>query len=184
MTDFTLTTMSAADIALVEGAAHLLMAAFSHQPDTWDTLDAARQEVSDALQDEHINIVAVDAAGGVIGWVGGFHAYAQVWEMHPLAVLPPWQRRGVGTTLVRAFETAVRTRGGLVIMLGTDDVLGQTSLAGKDLYPDLWTELANLRNLNGHPVGFYQRLGYRVTGVIPDANGFGRPDILMCRRLA
>jgi aminoglycoside 6'-N-acetyltransferase I len=184
MTDFTLTTMSAADAPLIEGAAHLLVAAFARQPDTWNTLEAAREEVSDALQDGHINLVAVDAAGGVIGWVGGFHAYAQVWELHPLAVLPAWQRRGVGTALVRAFETAVRARGGLVVMLGTDDVLGQTSLAGKDLYPDLWAELANIRDLHGHPFGFYQRLGYRVTGVIPDANGFGKPDILMCKRLA
>lgn len=184
MVEFTLTTMSAADTALAEGAAHLLVAAFAWQPDTWDTLEDAREEVSAALEDEHINIVAVDGSGAVIGWVGGFHAYARVWELHPIAVLPAWQKRGVGTALMRAFEAAVRERGGLVITLGTDDVLGQTSLAGKDLYPDLWTELANIRNLGGHPFSFYQRLGYHVTGVIPDANGFGKPDILMCKRLA
>lgn len=183
MPDFTLMTMSAADTVLVEGAAHLLVAAFAWQPDTWDTLEEAREEVSDALEDENINIVAVAADGVVIGWVGGFHAYAEVWELHPIAVLPAWQKRGVGAALMRAFEAAVRERGGLVVTLGTDDVLGQTSLAGKDLYPDLWTELANIRNLGGHAFGFYRRLGYHVTGVIPDANGFGKPDILMCKRL-
>jgi aminoglycoside 6'-N-acetyltransferase I len=36
----------------------------------------------------------------------------------------------------------------------------------------------------GHPMSFYRALGFVVTGVVPDANGRGRPDILMSRRIA
>jgi aminoglycoside 6'-N-acetyltransferase I len=69
------------------------------------------------------------------------------------------------------------------MFVGTDDELGQTSLGGVDLYPDVLARLAALQNLRDHPVGFYQRLGYSVIGVMPDANGFGKPDILLARRL-
>ena len=34
-----------------------------------------------------------------------------------------------------------------------------------------------------HATGFYRRMGYTVIGVIPDANGKGKPDILMAKRL-
>ena len=68
--------------------------------------------------------------------------------------------------------------------LGTDDEDGQTSLSGVDIYDDLLGRLANIRNLRNHPFGFYQRLGYTITGVMPDANGFGKPDIYMAKRIA
>jgi aminoglycoside 6'-N-acetyltransferase I len=34
-----------------------------------------------------------------------------------------------------------------------------------------------------HPVEFYRRVGYTVIGLLPDANGVGRHDILMARSL-
>ena len=34
-----------------------------------------------------------------------------------------------------------------------------------------------------HPAGFYQRMGFEVVGLIPDANGPGKPDILMAKRV-
>jgi aminoglycoside 6'-N-acetyltransferase I len=37
--------------------------------------------------------------------------------------------------------------------------------------------------LNRHPYEFYQKMGYTITGVMPDANGIGKPDIFMSRRI-
>jgi aminoglycoside 6'-N-acetyltransferase I len=45
---------------------------------------------------------------------------------------------------------------------------------------DLATQTALGR---GHPFLFYRRLGYVVTGVMPDANGAGLPDIYMSKSL-
>jgi aminoglycoside 6'-N-acetyltransferase I len=58
-----------------------------------------------------------------------------------------------------------------------------TSLAGVDLYENLWEKIRYIQDLKGHPFGFYQKLGYIITGVVPDANGRGKPDILMAKRL-
>ncbi len=49
-------------------------------------------------------------------------------------------------------------------------------------YEDVPRHLAALRDLGGrHPFRFYRRLGYVVTGCMPDANGPGRPDIYMSK---
>jgi aminoglycoside 6'-N-acetyltransferase I len=52
-----------------------------------------------------------------------------------------------------------------------------------DVYPDVWRYIAEIRNLNRHPFTFYQKLGYVVCGIVPDANGPGKPDILMAKRV-
>jgi aminoglycoside 6'-N-acetyltransferase I len=67
--------------------------------------------------------------------------------------------------------------------LGTDDESDMTSLAGKDLYPNVLAHLADIKNLKGHPFEFYEKVGFVLVGVIPDANGPGKPDILMAKRL-
>ena len=58
-----------------------------------------------------------------------------------------------------------------------------TSLAGVDLYPDIVGHLARLTNLRRHPFEFYRKCGFSVAGVVPDANGPGKPDILMAKRV-
>jgi len=71
----------------------------------------------------------------------------------------------------------------LIVKLGTDDENERTSLGGIDLFPNVAEKIAQIRNLRRHPFEFYQKLGYEITGVVPDANGFGKPDIIMCKRL-
>ena len=73
-------------------------------------------------------------------------------------------------------------RGALTLTLGTDNHSGMTSLAGAYLYSDVPGHIAAIRDLGrGHPFLFYRKLGYVVTGVVPDANGRGLPDIYMSK---
>ena len=43
--------------------------------------------------------------------------------------------------------------------------------------------LPGLRTWRDHPFEFYQKLGFVIVGVMPDANGLGKPDIFMAKRL-
>ena len=95
------------------------------------------------------------------------------------------RRRGIGRKLVEAFESEARSRGALTVTLGTDDTSGMTSLSAVDLYADIPGHIGGLRDHGKHhPFLFYQKLGYVVTGVMPDANGPGKPDIFMSKRVS
>jgi aminoglycoside 6'-N-acetyltransferase I len=136
------------------------------------------------LEAERICRVALDDDGNLLGMIGGIPQYDDhVWELHPLVVQPALHGRGIGRALAVDFEEQVRLRGGLTIMLGTDDQDGMTSLSDTDLYDDLWGKIRTIRNLKGHPFEFYQKMGYIITGVVPDANGLGKPDIFMSKRV-
>ncbi len=102
----------------------------------------------------------------------------------PSSCGPDSQGRGIGQALVADFEAQVRSRGGLTIWLGSDDVDGMTSLAGVDLFPHVLDHLARIRNLRRHPFEFYQKLGYAIVGAPPDANGLGKPDIFLAKSVA
>lgn len=172
-----------------EQTVRVLMAAFA--PIGWpESLDGARTEVRESLEPGRVSLVARDESGAILGWVGGLHEYARVWELHPLAVAPSAQRRGVGRALVAVLEARVSALGGLTLRLGTDDMhlvetgKGRTSLADVDLYIDPLKHLSTIRNLHEHPYEFYLACGYAIVGVMPDANGIGEPDIFMAKRVA
>jgi GNAT superfamily N-acetyltransferase len=40
----------------------------------------------------------------IVGWIGGHHVYARVWELHPLVVARAAQKRGIGRALVADLE--------------------------------------------------------------------------------
>jgi aminoglycoside 6'-N-acetyltransferase I len=167
-------------------AAALLVDGFSDTGSgAWRTQEAALVEVRESLEQDRISRVAVDEAGDVLGWIGAISSYeSHAWELHPLVVRRDRRGRGIGRALVADLEDQVRRRGGLTLYLGTDDENGRTSLTGIDLYPDVLRTLGGLRNLRDHPFSFYQAVGFAVVGVIPDANGFGKPDILMAKRVS
>lgn len=151
------------------------------QPSGWPSLEAARQEVKDILK-EGFGLVML-SKGRALGWIGGLPEYdGRVWELHPLVVRKEYRKQGLGRALVAAFETEATRRGALTFTLGTDDDSGMTSLAGVNLYQDLPRRIHDMQDLGrGHPFLFYLKLGYVVTGVMPDANGPGLPDILMSK---
>ena len=170
---------------LIHQAAQLLMDAFGgHWPDAWPTFEEGLKEVHEMLEAERICRAAVDEHGNLLGLIGGIPGYdGNVWELHPLAVQPNLQGQGIGRALVEDFEEQVRLRGGLTITLGSDDEDEMTSLSNVDLHENPWEKIQNIRNFKGHPFTFYQKMGYVITGVVPDANGRGKPDILMSKRV-
>jgi len=170
---------------LVHQAAELLVVGFRENwPDAWPNIEEALAEVRDVIAPDHIARAAVAPDGTLLGWVGGLPEYeGNVWELHPIVVRPSLQGQGIGRALIADLEEQVRLRGGLTIMLGTDDVTGMTTLSNVDLYEDLPQKIASIRNLQGHPYEFYQKCGYTIIGVMPDANGHGKPDIYMGKRV-
>ncbi|MBI2570126.1 MAG: GNAT family N-acetyltransferase [Candidatus Schekmanbacteria bacterium] len=165
-----------------EQAALLLVEHFD-EPRGWPNLELARAAV------EHVG--GAEFMRGMLdgelllGWVGGLPEYdGRVFELHSLVVRREHRRRGLGRALVAAFEAEAASRGALTVTLGTDDDSGMTSLSCVDLCRDIPRHIAQVRDLGrGHPLLFYQRLGHVVTGVLPDANGRGRPDIYMSKAM-
>jgi aminoglycoside 6'-N-acetyltransferase I len=174
------------DEETIRQVARLLVEGFrEHWPSAWPDIDSALREVRESFRPDRISRIATDDDGTVLGWIGAIREYrGDAWELHPLVVDADHQRRGIGRALVADLESQVSRRGGITIFLGTDDEDNMTSLAKVDLYPDVFQHIANIKNVRGHPYEFYQRLGYVIVGVIPDANGLGKPDIIMAKRLA
>lgn len=176
--------LTAGDEDRLQRVAELVAAAFREHSPSYATIAAAEEEVRESLEDGHVSRVALDDDGRVLGWIAAIPQYdGHAWELHPLAVSPEAQGRGVGSALVADLEAQVRARGGMTIYLGTDDETGRTSLSGIDLYPDPLAHLASIRNLRRHPYEFYLKQGFAITGVIPDASGPGKPDILMAKHV-
>ncbi|MGH2479972.1 MAG: GNAT family N-acetyltransferase, partial [Ktedonobacteraceae bacterium] len=104
----------------IEQAARLLVEGFS--PPAWTDMEAALEEVRVSFKAGHISRVALDEQGNVLGWIGGVSEYdGNVWEMHPLVIDARSHGQGIGRWLVQDFEQQVQARGGVTIMLGTDD---------------------------------------------------------------
>lgn len=163
--------------------ARLLVLGFRDEhPEAWPDLESALQEVRVVLN-EGFAFAAVDGAE-VLGWIGGLPQYdGHVWELHPLVVEERKRRRGIGRELVTFFEREAKARGGLTAWIGADDEVNATTLGGVDLYDDLPKHLQAAKGTARHPLEFYRAVGYAVAGVLPDANGPGKPDIFLAKRL-
>ena len=153
-------------------------------PEGWPTFLDAMEEIERLMDPENTLLAAVEN-DDVIGWGGIIPEYGgKVFELHPLAVRSDRRGYGIGSAIVAALEDEARKRGGLTIRVGADDEKegGETSLANADLYDDLPAKIRDF--LPGtHQSGFYMKLGYKIIGVVPDANGPGKPDIFLGKRL-
>lgn len=119
----------------------------------------------------------------VVGWIGAIQQTETLLELHPLVVHRDHRRKGIGTALVQQLEAEAHRAAISTIYLGTDDDFGGTSLFGEDLYPNVLDHLLHLQPVSEHPYLFFQAMGYSVVGVIPDASGLGKHDILMAKRI-
>jgi predicted N-acetyltransferase YhbS len=172
------------DEDLVSQVAALLVEAFVSNPGYLKNIQEGLVEVRESFGDGRISRVALNEHREVCGWVGGIEKYGGlVYELHPLAVKPVLQRRAIGRALVGDFEEQARVRGAMTVILGADDESGGTSLFGLDLYPDVCSHISSIRNVANHPFEFYKKCGYEIVGLVPDANGFGKPDISMAKRV-
>ena len=168
----------------IEQAAILLQTAFRGRTGEWQELESARRTVLESLEPGRISRVAVAGENDVIGWIGGQPLYdGHVWEIHPLVVAEGQRRRGLGRELVLDLERVAGQQGALTLYVGSDDENDETSLSGADLYADVAGAIRGIRNLKGHPYEFYTKLGFRIVGVLPDANGRGKPDIFLAKRV-
>jgi aminoglycoside 6'-N-acetyltransferase I len=154
-------------------------------PIGWPTLQQALEEIEERLIPENTLLAAVED-GNVVGW-GGILApvyNGNVFELHPLAVCSDKRKQGIGRAIVTALEDEARKQGGLTIYAGADDERddGETSLANVDLYDDLPGKIRDFTP-DTHQTGFYLKMGYKIIGVMPDANGIGKPDIFLGKRL-
>lgn len=154
-------------------------------PIGWSTLQDAMDEIKERLIPENTLLVAVED-GIVLGW-GGILAptyNGNVFELHPLAVRSDSRNQGIGRIIVTALEDEARKQGGLTIHLGADDEIGdgETSFANVDLFDDLPGKINNF-TAGTHQSGFYLKLGYKIIGVMPNANGIGKPDIYFGKEL-
>ena len=153
-------------------------------PQGWATLADALQELKELREkDLDATLMAAVMDEVVIGWCGIMPQYnGHVYELHPLVVRHDWQRKGVGTKLMHEAMGIARDKGALTMWLGADDEDGETSLANVDLYDDLPRHIREF-DPGTHQSAFYMKLGFKVVGVVPDANGIGKPDIYMAKRL-
>jgi aminoglycoside 6'-N-acetyltransferase I len=162
----------------------LLVVGFRAHWNAWQTTEEALAEVHLVLKDGFARVALDEDGESVLGWIGGLPEYdGNVWELHPLVVHPARQRHGIGRALVASFEREVKRRGGLTVRVGTDDEDAMTSVSGRNLYRDLWQQIATIQNFKDHPYAFYEKCGYTIIGVVPDANGRGKPDILLGKRV-
>lgn len=175
--------LDSTDGPLLEKLARLTHeAAVTHAPTWLPTLQDAREEVSDATQAGHVTLVLFDEAANPLGWVCAFPTYGAVWEIHPLIVDVNHHRKGYGARLLRSIEVLAASRGAGVLIVGTSDETGATSLGERDLYLDPIEAMASMTFDPSHAVGFWLHMGYSLVGITPDAEGPGRPSINLAKR--
>jgi len=184
VSSFRIINLTADQPDLVEQTAALLQRTFRRRSQEWQDLASARHAVIASLKDGEISRIAVDDSSNVVGWVGGHSMYAgHVWEIHPLVVAEEHRKLGLGRALIQDLENLVREKGALTLWAGSDDEHDETSLSGADLYADIPGAIQGIRNLADHPYAFYLKVGFRIVGVMPDANGPGKPDIFLAKRV-
>ena len=168
--------------AACEQAAALLVREVSPHSAAYHTMEEARNEIADVTGPTRISRGAFDG-DSLVGICCAQPAYdGHVWELHPLVVRADRQGEGIGLALVEDIEEHVAARGALTLFVGTDDEDYRTSLGGADLYDNLPGKLARIEP-GTHPFGFYRAAGFSTIGVMPDANGRGKPDIFMAKRI-
>lgn len=161
-----------------------LLVDFRPNCNAWANREEAIEEVEESLKDDkkRVSIIALDN-DEVLGWIAGLEFYGMVIEIHPLVVKYSKQKLGIGRILLSLFEKRAKELGFVSVFAGSDDCDCSTSLGGIELYPNAVEKLTTIKNIKNHPFEFYIKCGYELVGVLPDANGKGKPDIYLAKTI-
>lgn len=122
----------------------------------------------------------------VIAFVGVLrHVFPYAYQIEPLIVKEPFRGQGVGGRLLELIEFKLKDEGVRTLFITGPDTTGETSLYNKDLF-DGEGIVHHLSTVDyGHEaLSFYTKRGYQVSGVIPEANGAGKPEIMLAKRIS
>jgi len=165
---------------LIKEAEKMLIETFS-KANMWPDLDKnkAAETVNKCLNDKNI-CLGITVNNSLIGWIGLRPMYEKTWELHPMVVKNDCQKKGYGKILLKEAEKIARENGIIGIFIGSDDETNKTSLSDKEITGEnIFDEIKNIKNYKNHPFEFYIKCGYCIIGMIPNANGPKKPDILL-----
>ena len=147
--------------------------------DAWPDLESAIIEVNECIIEPNI-CIGIMIENELIGWVGLRPMYSVTWELHPMVIKKEFQGKRFGKILLDELERIARKREIIGIFAGSDDETNSTSLSETDLTGEnIFNEILNIKNRKKHPYEFYKKCGYSIIGIIPNANGIKKPDILL-----
>jgi aminoglycoside 6'-N-acetyltransferase I len=159
-------------------AAGILYDTFYNIGKLWlKNIKEATDEVYECIKDKNI-CIGIKVEKKLIGWVGLRPMYEKTWELHPMVIKKEFQKKGYGNILINELEKTAATNGIIGIVAGSDDETNSTSLSDKTITGEnIFEEIKNIKNYKNHPYEFYEKCGYKIIGIIPNANGPQKPDI-------
>ena len=170
------------DSEVVDRLANITFEAFKeYAPDWIPAIELARNQVIRAGAKGRLGRVLKNQ-GQIVGWIGLIKGQ-YVWEIHPIAVAIDSQYEGIGHLLVEDAARLAKEGGALTLFAGTSDEVGTTNLYGVDLYSNPAESIRNLKAIGRNPYKVWENAGFKVVGLMPDAEGLGKPGIHLARRL-
>lgn len=132
------------------------------EPVPWDLLleaDPDMKHIKGYIAESTIR--AAELSGRLVGICVSKKISSSTWEIMNISVDHDCRGKGIGAKLIRDAEASAKKSGGTTMVVGTGN--------------------SSIRQL-----GFYQRCGYRITGIIPDyfIHTYGEPiyeDGIPCR---
>lgn len=171
------------DSTIRDAAAEILVNAFRGISPSWPT-HATAYDTFHELATADALLIGAFLDQQLVGFIGAVPQYGgTAWELHPLAVAPQHARNGIGTALLQHLCQQLQDHGAATVFVWCDDESAATSLGGSNVYPAPLDALATLVSGPRHAGGFYLKNDFCLTGILPDANGFGKHDILYARRI-
>ena len=164
----------------IEQASVMLMETFP-KADMWPDLDEtiAKETVDDSIGDKNI-CIGLKIDNELIGWVCLSPMYEKTWELHPMVIKTEFQGKGYGKILLNELERIAREMGIIGIILSSGEETNKTSLSEKEIIGEkIIGEIEKIKNYKNHPYEFYIKCGYSIYGLIPNAYGLNKPDIML-----